>query len=195
MLSCSAGQCDSVLHLHRSDEVPLESDLMSEDIRLPQLPEEKESMPDIRLRSGLLELAAEANCQQCGNCCRRFRINGGKRVESLRWKYGNGMHNGWTRESWNREAALLRRILVLVKVKNGVAWYRCSMLWRNRETGKWECLIHDTRPTMCREFMPGNASIPRGAACRKRSCLEQPNEVVDEPTEAEPCPDIEITIP
>lgn len=128
------------------------------------------------IKSGFLDHveSLQVDCLQCGNCCRKFRISGGKRVVDLKWKAPTNLQKElwpediWTEEGWNREKALLRRILVHTgKDKHGSNWYRCKMLFRNRFTGKWECLIHDSRPSMCRQFVPANATIPERAACRK----------------------------
>lgn len=111
-------------------------------------------------------------CHQCGICCRRFKVNGGSRVDKIKFDATDE-----DKSEWRKEVALLKRILVKLddeRGKNGrkIHWYRCKMLWYNKDNKKWECLIYDSRPSMCKRFVPGNHTIAPRAPCRKEAFLK-----------------------
>ena len=112
---------------------------------------------------------SEPECQQCGSCCRGFSLRGNQTLEaSIKSQRED---RGPDSEKQARENALLRRIMIHKPVGKGSYRsfhnYRCRMLWHNKFTGKWECLIHDSKPNMCKKFEPGHPTLKNNVPCRK----------------------------
>jgi len=115
-------------------------------------------------------------CFQCGICCRKFFVSRGASLETAIKKQRE--RRGPDNEEQARQTALLRRIVIPTEKKKRLSFesgqpklgdqqaYRCRMLWHNPFSKKWECLIHDAKPDMCKKFVPGHFSVPDRAPCR-----------------------------
>jgi Fe-S-cluster containining protein len=83
-------------------------------------------------------------------------------------------------ESSCSEAALLRRIMIHKpegegSYGRGYQNYRCRMLWYNKFTKKWECLIHKSKPQMCKNFEPGDDTLSDDKPCRQEKLRKENN--------------------
>ncbi len=110
-----------------------------------------------------------AKCHQCGGCCRGLSFKHGNMLETELKTEEDKAPLG---EAGAKEKALLRRIMIHKSrgkgsYGRGYQNYRCRMLWHNPFQDKWECLIYESRPPMCRKFEPGNDTLPDDRPCRQ----------------------------
>lgn len=136
----------------------------------------------------------EPECHRCGACCRGFALRSGNTLEVTIAKKRKLF--GPEEENDARQNALLRRIMIHKpngkgSYGQGHQNYRCQMLWYNKFSKKWECLIHDSKPDMCKNFQPGDPTLRDTTPCRKEKIaydkanppqiIEGPEEKVDLP--------------
>lgn len=140
--------CDAISNTHWDDR--LLADVCSRVFQTRALPT---IHPDTGNKGVLIETNMENfSCRQCGNCCRSLDYhNELTETDISRWKT-LGRHDilNWVEVINHNGADEQYRIWVSPKTHRLTE--TCPFLKKEPTSNRWQCLIHDVKPGICRQY-------------------------------------------